>query len=203
MSYVAVIYLFWKPWEVVIRIWNENGGITLFWREPRPFYWKRYISSQMGVAILKCSHSLRSSLILVTTYQGFHMRYHLHMYSTLIDEKIVKIVRNLGLKTCLCRSICPPVYVVIDISTVFVEKETKYEAWLRKSFGNFSVYHGTVSNFCRNIVQPCCRWLGSRTYEPISYYTSKAKLEKNHTQKVFARFLFNIDMTRKGPSGSC
>ena len=68
----------------------------------------------MGVAILKCSHSLRSSLILVTTYQGFHMRYHLHMYSTLKDEKILKIVRNLGLKTCLCRSICPPVYILIE-----------------------------------------------------------------------------------------
>ena len=41
------------------------------------------------------------------------MRYHLHMYSTLKDEKILKIVRNLGLKTCLCRSICPPVYLKI------------------------------------------------------------------------------------------
>ena len=90
---------------------------SLFWREPRPFYWKRYISSQMGVAILKCSHSLRPSLILVTTYQDFHMRYHLH--STLKDEKILKIVRHLGLKTCLCRSICPPMYLDSLLPTFF------------------------------------------------------------------------------------
>ena len=72
---------------------------------------------------LKCSHSLRSSLILVTTYQGFPMRYYLHMFSTLKDEKILKIVRNLGLKTCLCRSICPPVYFSNKFLKVFCFKQ--------------------------------------------------------------------------------
>ena len=96
-------------------------GVAVPWKKPCPFYWKRYSSSQMGMSILKCRHSLRSSLILITTYQGFHMSFHLHMYSTLKDEKILKIIRNLGLKSCLCRSICPPVYQLFFMSAVCLQ----------------------------------------------------------------------------------